>query len=150
MVEGWIFFLIFIRVYYFFFFSSRRRHTRYWRDWSSDVCSSDLVDSSRVSMVKTQPWAHGYVNVINFRNDVGYLTDVGIVERYDVAMPYPGNLFVNLFYTEAPRGIVDIGLLAGLQHHLVVRLVAPHFYRTTYKAHRRCVFRSGVIVEFCA
>src|SRR3712207_2667570 len=26
----------------FFFFSSRRRHTRYWRDWSSDMCSSDL------------------------------------------------------------------------------------------------------------
>src|SRR3712207_9374486 len=26
------------------FFSSRRRHTRYWRDWSSDVCSSDLGD----------------------------------------------------------------------------------------------------------
>src|SRR3712207_4954882 len=25
------------------FFSSRRRHTRYWRDWSSDVCSSDLI-----------------------------------------------------------------------------------------------------------
>src|SRR3712207_8428504 len=29
-------------LYAFFFFSSRRRHTRYWRDWSSDVCSSDL------------------------------------------------------------------------------------------------------------
>src|SRR3712207_7797500 len=28
---------------HFFFFSSRRRHTRYWRDWSSDVCSSDLA-----------------------------------------------------------------------------------------------------------
>src|SRR3712207_5780847 len=27
----------------FFFFSSRGRHTRYWRDWSSDVCSSDLL-----------------------------------------------------------------------------------------------------------
>src|SRR2546422_7202482 len=27
----------------FFFFSSRRRHTRCSRDWSSDVCSSDLV-----------------------------------------------------------------------------------------------------------
>src|SRR3712207_2450627 len=25
------------------FFSSRRRHTIYWRDWSSDVCSSDLI-----------------------------------------------------------------------------------------------------------
>src|SRR5438105_12823879 len=28
--------------YIFFFFSSRRRHTRSTRDWSSDVCSSDL------------------------------------------------------------------------------------------------------------
>ena len=27
---------------FFFFFSSRRRHTRLVRDWSSDVCSSDL------------------------------------------------------------------------------------------------------------
>src|SRR5882762_7489455 len=27
----------------FFFFSSRRRHTRFKCDWSSDVCSSDLV-----------------------------------------------------------------------------------------------------------
>src|SRR5437764_6637405 len=27
----------------FFFFSSRRRHTRYIGDWSSDVCSSDLI-----------------------------------------------------------------------------------------------------------
>src|SRR3712207_7682503 len=31
----------------FFFFSSRRRHTRYWRDWSSDVCSSDLGQVAR-------------------------------------------------------------------------------------------------------
>src|SRR2546422_7322985 len=30
---------------YFFFFSSRRRHTRCSRDWSSDVCSSDLLRS---------------------------------------------------------------------------------------------------------
>src|SRR5207245_8605404 len=28
--------------FFFFFFSSRRRHTRCYRDWSSDVCSSDL------------------------------------------------------------------------------------------------------------
>src|SRR3712207_6612243 len=33
-----------------FFFSSRRRHTRYWRDWSSDVCSSDLCfETSRAT-----------------------------------------------------------------------------------------------------
>src|SRR5699024_12172426 len=30
-------------IYSLFFFSSRRRHTRSKRDWSSDVCSSDLV-----------------------------------------------------------------------------------------------------------
>src|SRR5690606_39708239 len=30
-----------------FFFSSRRRHTRFSRDWSSDVCSSDLTDEFR-------------------------------------------------------------------------------------------------------
>src|SRR3989442_11246653 len=29
--------------FFFFFFSSRRRHTRCGRDWSSDVCSSDLI-----------------------------------------------------------------------------------------------------------
>src|SRR5207249_5822111 len=35
---AFLFFFFFI----FFFFSSRRRHTRSKRDWSSDVCSSDL------------------------------------------------------------------------------------------------------------
>src|SRR3712207_6619623 len=38
MVVGEVLFEVFL-----FFFSSRRRHTRYWRDWSSDVCSSDLL-----------------------------------------------------------------------------------------------------------
>src|SRR3712207_8896082 len=33
-----------------FFFSSRRRHTRYWRDWSSDVCSSDLKNGSILNL----------------------------------------------------------------------------------------------------
>src|SRR2546422_8182139 len=32
----------------FFFFSSRRRHTRCSRDWSSDVCSSDLPESFQI------------------------------------------------------------------------------------------------------
>src|SRR5690606_40268962 len=31
-----------------FFFSSRRRHTRFSRDWSSDVCSSDLGERRNV------------------------------------------------------------------------------------------------------
>src|SRR5712675_2750777 len=37
------FFLIIQVMFFFFFFSSRRRHTRCSRDWSPDVCSSDLA-----------------------------------------------------------------------------------------------------------
>src|SRR6266852_8561198 len=48
-----------------FFFSSRRRHTRCYRDWSSDVCSSDLggvffrVAASRIASAATLRAAAG-------------------------------------------------------------------------------------------
>src|SRR5260221_9747247 len=35
--------IILVNLFFFFFFSSRRRHTRSLCDWSSDVCSSDLM-----------------------------------------------------------------------------------------------------------
>src|SRR5699024_11606606 len=38
-----------------FFFSSRRRHTRSKRDWSSDVCSSDLIFGISVLSMKRVP-----------------------------------------------------------------------------------------------
>src|SRR5216684_8535418 len=45
-----------IVLFFFFFFSSRRRHTRCSRDWSSDVCSSDLTlsggERQRVSIAR--------------------------------------------------------------------------------------------------
>src|SRR5437879_8470095 len=47
---------------FIFFFSSRRRHTRYIGDWSSDVCSSDLVAGEffRQKGVQSRPiHAHG-------------------------------------------------------------------------------------------
>src|SRR5690625_2125344 len=37
----------------FFFFSSRRRHTRWPRDWSSDVCSSDLTHVNLASRLES-------------------------------------------------------------------------------------------------
>src|SRR5207249_7144814 len=40
---------MFVCVFFVFFFSSRRRHTRSKRDWSSDVCSSDLLLPTLVS-----------------------------------------------------------------------------------------------------
>src|SRR5207249_9352634 len=38
-------FHVVVCIFFIFFFSSRRRHTRSKRDWSSDVCSSDLAMS---------------------------------------------------------------------------------------------------------
>src|SRR5256884_6143125 len=52
---------------FFFFFSSRRRHTRCSRDWSSDVCSSDLrdcllpLDESRMRALRALPVALAFV-----------------------------------------------------------------------------------------
>src|SRR5438445_13405247 len=39
-------------------FSGRRRHTSYWRDWSSDVCSSDLQLASPVSSAMILVYPH--------------------------------------------------------------------------------------------
>src|SRR6266566_5990788 len=55
------FFTLLVRCAWFFFFSSRRRHTRLQGDWSSDVCSSDLVPggSSRGPTACWHPAAAG-------------------------------------------------------------------------------------------
>src|SRR5256885_8169901 len=49
-----------------FFFSSRRRHTRLQGDWSSDVCSSDLLLLKEFSQVganrRQRSWLHGLGN----------------------------------------------------------------------------------------
>src|SRR5262249_59588617 len=50
-----------------FFFSSRRRHTRLVSDWSSDVCSSDLIapKAMRLAMEKARKVGVGVVTVYN-------------------------------------------------------------------------------------
>src|SRR5256884_8131378 len=52
----------------FFFFSSRRRHTRCSRDWSSDVCSSDLDDTAK--RFESYGW---HVERVADGNDLGAL-----------------------------------------------------------------------------
>src|SRR5205809_4927351 len=49
-----------------FFFSSRRRHTRCSRDWSSDVCSSDLV----LNLI--------FIPGLSTKTDVGELSGRGV------------------------------------------------------------------------
>src|SRR3712207_847962 len=53
-----------------FFFSSRRRHTRYWRDWSSDVCSSDLKQIDRWGSVAAIDVAEIPEHVVAYANEL--------------------------------------------------------------------------------
>src|SRR5205809_7755382 len=50
------------RVWFFFFFSSRRRHTRCSRDWSSDVCSSDLAGVRAFGEMVDLLWKQGQLS----------------------------------------------------------------------------------------
>src|SRR5690606_30344018 len=65
----------------FFFFSSRRRHTRFSRDWSSDVCSSDLIDRN----VNTTNVCIANCKFCNFFRRPGhpdsYITDIETYKR---------------------------------------------------------------------
>src|SRR5690554_7638976 len=45
------YFIFYFIFFFFFFFSSRRRHTRCGRDWSSDVCSSDLALNQKIAQL---------------------------------------------------------------------------------------------------
>src|SRR5690606_41027704 len=58
------------RCYYCFFFSSRRRHTRFSRDWSSDVCSSDLFRGT-IELID-----NGFVPSINNTVGLGFGADI--------------------------------------------------------------------------
>src|SRR5699024_11322443 len=54
----------------FFFFSSRRRHTRSKRDWSSDVCSSDLFsgDAEFARACVDRGWYLSFAGTVTFKN----------------------------------------------------------------------------------
>src|SRR5690606_40539640 len=77
----------------FFFFSSRRRHTRFSRDWSSDVCSSDLVPVAYP--------AGGY------RYDIPF----GVIERPALPLDVPANGWAEAARPEGdgPTVVLKIG-----------------------------------------
>src|SRR6478672_12978739 len=52
---------------FYFFFSSRRRHTRSDRDWSSDVCSSDLV--ALADQLAALPYLEASPNIIELARE---------------------------------------------------------------------------------
>src|SRR3712207_1931506 len=96
----------------FFFFSSRRRHTRYWRDWSSDVCSSDL----------SLDLEHAYARVHHLVHEVDSLQVFG---RHDVFVVHI-QLYIRLLVANgiAPPAYLHACAAVGRMVHLVKRQVA--------------------------
>src|SRR5699024_11281725 len=96
-----------------FFFSSRRRHTRSKRDWSSDVCSSDLT---LVATIIFNMFLRGFSSMIPVLLGiiVGYIFAVfmGIVDLSGVAaakwfsLPAFDVMFVNYDFKWYPGAII--------------------------------------------
>src|SRR6266702_3381124 len=84
----------------FFFFSSRRRHTRWPRDWSSDVCSSDLrrdvrvVERGGVADLTQKPVGGDGDRELGMQHldcDLATVSIEGAVERGIAAAPHRGD-----------------------------------------------------------
>src|SRR5216684_7450675 len=89
----------------FFFFSSRRRHTRCSRDWSSDVCSSDLEDG------------------------LDHLESLAIARRLDVAAArQEAQVFAQALQvakTSRFVGAVEVGVSRGVGPEAGIRVIGP-------------------------
>src|SRR3712207_3022461 len=118
---------------FLFFFSSRRRHTRYWRDWSSDVCSSDLILHQIDGAVGVAPFVvvpAEHLDAAAVGHGEGGVEDAASRVADDVAGDYgrvgvledPGELAPG----GLPEGVVDLlnrGLPRGLGHEVRDRAV---------------------------
>src|SRR5699024_5674015 len=72
-----------------FFFSSRRRHTRSKRDWSSDVCSSDLGWAARYFAYYARAILRGFADMFTGRVGINQLSGpVGVVSTISQAVQY--------------------------------------------------------------
>src|SRR3712207_4034883 len=119
----------------FFFFSSRRRHTRYCRDWSSDVCSSDLgaAAGARVTGTVRNADLRGAVEELGAESAVD---PEGFEEHgpFDVILELVGapNMPANLKALDTGGRIVVIGVGAGFKAE--VNLLALMGKRGTLRA----------------
>src|SRR3712207_7659290 len=110
---------------FFFFFSSRRRHTRYWRDWSSDVCSSDLaailagLDAELAGQVGGIAYARVAVVALGYRRaDVpAPLDGFGYIAPQRTRRDLLGvQWYSSIFPDRAPPGAVLLRALCGGWH----------------------------------
>src|SRR5437868_8609060 len=93
-----------------FFFSSRRRHTRSKRDWSSDVCSSDLRRAS--STIFHRASVHGWKIVDDARLQLG--AEIGGGRELALGKPIHAVVFNNVNYRQiAPHEMHELSHADG-------------------------------------
>src|SRR5207253_4945207 len=116
------------------FFSSRRRHTRWPRDWSSDVCSSDLTDLA--SQIQSEGTADVFASASGTAMDA-VASDPGVADRTDFAT----NRLVIVTPPDDPAGISSIADLAkpGVQLVLAAKGVPVGDYA------RRALTSAGLL-----
>src|SRR5690554_8146747 len=92
-----------------FFFSSRRRHTRCGRDWSSDVCSSDLdIDDILPGLIEGKDCVY---------------TNLGISPEFDNSLMS----WINDIKAQVRNGAIPPRELSALAYSLhELRIVIPH------------------------
>src|SRR5438105_11084690 len=86
-----------------FFFSSRRRHTRSTRDWSSDVCSSDLA--APVLVVEDEPSFRALITVLLERIGFGVSAAASVDEALAVLVAQPLSLVVSDYARSEERRV---------------------------------------------
>src|SRR5207302_4180011 len=90
--------------FFFFFFSSRRRHTRFSRDWSSDLCSSDLASvssSGLVAVIVAEPPAFPVTSPLELTDATALLLEDQVTTRPVSGVPL-ASLGVALSCTVCP------------------------------------------------
>src|SRR2546422_2415847 len=126
---------------FFFFFSSRRRHTRCSRDWSSDVCSSDLcgIAGEHVS-------ARTSTGVVALTGEEVAPSDVGRVNEVAraVSLGRDNELLHDIpqeYVVDQQRGIVDPVGMTGTRLEVEMYLVTVQ--STAAQNLRKAVQRAG-------
>src|SRR5699024_7568259 len=93
---------------YVFFFSSRRRHTRSKRDWSSDVCSSDLPNFFVIQLTPSTTLLNGFPAVLISEFPTVFIPDVALSFAFLIPSPIrfgipfaPSTMLLNFFLTSS-------------------------------------------------
>src|SRR5690606_19874454 len=103
----------------YFFFSSRRRHTRFSRDWSSDVCSSDLfLNFSSLVYLKYSCWKAISMD-LRFLDISGTKDDALIPRISDGSLPPCGRS--HLFVLRSRYLLPFVAGQISDQHAIIVR-----------------------------